>query len=465
MTAYIQAELPSMHNGIVQPVASRHASKLRNPVYAGNKNHPIHRWVSWIAGFSWEFAGDAIDRYVNPGLGRKSALVLDPFAGVGTTLIEAQRRGIASVGFEINPFPYLAAKAKLEAALVDPVAFRTQINCYVRAMMPVEHEIDKQGIHRAPQPCRVPPPGFHSRVPFFSPKVERKVLLSLDYIDSIEDGPLADLFRLAFASTMVSFSNYTYEPSLSSRPGAGKPLQENAPVVPTIAHKLWQMAEDMSLYIEELHQLGEPGQFDVHRQSFFDGASRLDDESVDLVVTSPPYLNNYHYVRNTRPHLFWLGYVSSPHDLQEYEVGNFGKYWQTVRDSAQVDLIFEMPQLARQIEELRQRNPHKGVYGGVGWANYAASYFNDSYRFIKELRRLLRPGGTAVIVVGNNVLQGIEFKVDEELARIARMLGLEGHSEIVRGQRVGTSIMGTGSREKVARPIELYEAAVIIAKS
>lgn len=437
---------------------------LSNPHFADNKTYPVHRWVNWIAGFSWKFAGEVIDRYIPPGTDRSKEIVLDPFAGVGTTLIEAQRRRIPTIGFEINPFAHLAARAKLEAVLVEPSAFRDQVNKYVSDLSCTEKIIDQSELEDVPLPKRQPPRGFRSRVPFFSPKVERKVLLTLDYIDEISDIPTADLFRLAFATTMVSFSNYTYEPSLGSRPGAGKPLQDNAPVVPTIAAKLLQMTEDIASYRTELGDFDVVSNFDVRLQSFFDGSKDLDNDSVSLVVTSPPYLNNYHYIRNTRPHLFWLGYVSSPDQLSTYEHQNFGKFWQTVRDGEPVPLAFEMPILAEQIEQLRGLNIHKGVYGGGGWANYAATYFNDSNRFVRELARVLKPGGTAVIVVGNNVLQGMEFKVDEELANIAHQVGLKGRSDIVRLQRVGSSIMGTGSRQKVGHRIELYEAAVTIQK-
>jgi len=60
---------------------------------------------------------------------------------------------------------------------------------------------------------------------------------------------------------------------------------------------------------------------------------------------------------------------------------NFGKYWQTVREQERIELSFSLPSsdLEEQLQTLRKINPDKGIYGGRGWANYAASYFNDCY--------------------------------------------------------------------------------------
>lgn len=434
---------------------------LRDTVYAGNKRAPIHRWVKWIAGFSAEFAGHAIDQYVVGSRRQAEALVLDPFAGVGTTLVEAQRRGVPSVGFEINPFAVLVSRAKLGAAKVDPGALRCEIERYALALGEVEAALDAREEWLAPRRQR--PPGFHTRVPFYSPAVERKVLHSLDYIDDLGDTIIADLFRLAFASTMVSYSNYTYEPSLGSRRGAQKPNIEQAPVADRIAAKLRDMADDVTDYTRELARLPEVPAADVRHVNFFKGSDSLSAGSVDLLVTSPPYLNNYHYVRNTRPQMYWLNFISTPGDQTWLETENFGKFWQTVRDEAPVELDFDMPRLGNTIAELRQvTSEKKGAYGGKGWANYAATYYNDSHRLVERLKRLLRPGGTAIIVVGNNVLQGVEFKVDEDLVEIGRLLNLEGRTELVRKTRVGSSIMGTGLRHRPTRQIELYEAAVVL---
>jgi len=70
--------------------------------FADNKHRPIHRWVPWIAGFSSEFVRDTFNRYLSSKRS-KPAVVLNPFCGVGTTLIEALRCGHDTVRFEINP--------------------------------------------------------------------------------------------------------------------------------------------------------------------------------------------------------------------------------------------------------------------------------------------------------------------------------------------------------------------------
>ncbi|MFQ5341247.1 MAG: DNA methyltransferase [Anaerolineae bacterium] len=83
-------------------------STFHDPAFSGNKSLPIHRWVPWIAGFSSHFVEDVLDRYLDD-----KGTVLDPFAGVGTTLVAAVLQGHDAVGFEINHYAVLACRAKV----------------------------------------------------------------------------------------------------------------------------------------------------------------------------------------------------------------------------------------------------------------------------------------------------------------------------------------------------------------
>lgn len=122
----------------------------------------------------------------------------------------------------------------------------------------------------------------------------------------------------------------------------------------------------------------------------------------------------------------------------------------------------DLPKLAELLAKLRTQNGAKGAYGGPGWANYAAAYFNDCQRFCQITRRLMRPGGTAVIVIGNNILQGIEFQTDRLFADMARQQGFEiVDLHQVRRKRTGTSIVNSSVRVgTVKQRTRLYETAI-----
>lgn len=264
---------------------------------------------------------------------------------------------------------------------------------------------------------------------------------------------------------MISFSNYSYEPSLSSRPGAGKALIENASVKLTVCRKLDEMLEDVKWVHQNHGDTWRLRQREVVLGSYFN--SRLRKDSISLIVTSPPYMNNYHYVRNTRPQLYWLGLIHGPEELRKYEEESFGKFWQTVRQAPAIELNFEFPELAAKIECLRSLSVERGGYGGPGWANYVATYFNDCNRFLGIVKRQLKPEGRAIIVVGNSIIQGIEFKVDQLLAELAERRGLAVEEiRVVRTKRVGNSIIDSsvrnGQEKGYKHKTQLYDAAVIL---
>ena len=421
---------------------------FRDPAFMANRGAPVHRWVPWIAGFSRHFVQDALARHLEG-----HSVVLDPFAGVGTTLVEADLAGHEAVGFEINPYAVFAARAKLAAHRLEPAHLGAAITDFLAHM----EECEKSG--RPPQAS--PPAAFRTRAPFYSPAVERKVLLAFDFMATLE-GPVAALFRLAFAATMVGYSNYSYEPSLGRKASAGRPDVEDDDVAGVIAAKVRQMADDAAWYRDARAR---PDRDDglVHERSFFEGYSALEKGSADLLVTSPPYLNNYHYNRNTRPHLYWLGFYAAPSDLKRLEELNVGTYWQNARDQARIDLdrSIDDPAIREAVDEVRRRNPEKGVYGGNGWANYAARYFNDCARFVDGAAWCLRPGASALVVIGNSILQGVPIPTDRFFASIARARGFEVVGiHVPRETRVGSSIVESTVRAGKAAGSALYESVV-----
>ena len=421
---------------------------FRDPAFMANRDAPVHRWVPWIAGYSKHFVEDALARFTD-----SPSVVLDPFAGVGTTLVEADLAGHEAVGFEINPYAAFAAQAKLKAHLVDPDYLRSTVDRFMVFM--------EKGVRRRTKPRTIPPALFRTRTPFYSPKVEHKVLLAWDFIADREPR-ITDIYRLAFAATMVNYSNYSYEPSLGRKATVGRPDVDDYNVAEAMMSKVLQMADDSAWYRDTRDpRRRKDGR--ILKRSFFDGYSNLEAGSVDLLVTSPPYLNNYHYNRNTRPQMYWLGFCSSPSDMKYLEELNFGTYWQNARDQDHVELdpSIEDKTIRQTLAKVRQKNPDKEIYGGSGWANYAARYFNDCSRFLEGAAWCLRPGATALVVIGNSILQGVPIPTDRFLAKIAAARGFEvAGIHVPRAARVGNSILNSSVRAGKTNGNALYEAIV-----
>ena len=430
-------------------------SSFSDPAFASNKTQPIHRWVPWIAGFSKEFVNDSIKRHIEC-----NGTILDPFAGVGTTLVESHVTENDSIGFEINPYAYFACKTKINSLQIDEEMFNDEIerfsSFYIKNLNSKYHVLSKE------------PNGFKTRIDFYSPKVLHKVLILMDFIQSIEDPNISDLFKLAFTSTMVKYSNYSYEPSLGTRRGSGKGDIEDYDVREVTIQKLLEFLKDIAWIKKTVANQRVPTS-KIINDSFFNYKDHLSKKTIDLIITSPPYLNNYHYNRNTRPQIYWLGFANGPGDLKPLEESNFGNFWQTVRDREEIDFIFDVPDidLIEKLAQIKKINPEKGVYGGSGWANYAVSYFNDCYKFSKGIEFSLKKGGTALVVIGNSILQGITIPTDEYFAKIAESVGLEiVEIHIPRSKRIGNSIIQSDVRvSKPTKGHRLYEAIVELRKS
>jgi Predicted DNA modification methylase len=433
---------------------------FRDSSFAKNKNLPLHRWVPWVAGFSANFVEDAINHYLPQK--HSEAWVLDPFAGVGTTLAEAYVGGLNVVGFEINPYAALATKIKLHAMKIPVRDLNRQIAAFEQFMEKSESRSLKR------EPHTQAPTGFSGRTQLFSPKVERKVLYALDFINLIEAGIIRDIFRLGLGSVMVSFSNYSYEPSLTRRAAVAKPNIEDANVGLSVSAKLHLMLEDIGWVQGHMKAAGYRPKAKVFSKTIFSALECLEQRNfVDLLVTSPPYLNNYHYPRNTRPQLHWLGFTSGTGYNGARENESFGKFWQTVRDSQPIPLAFDMPELSEIIGAIRCRNTEKGQYGGPGWANYVATYFNDSHRFCQLLCQLLKPKAVSIIVLGNSIIQGVEVKTDHFFGKIGELAGLKFEdNHLLRNKRTGSSIIQSSVRvEEAQAKTVLYESGVVLRKA
>ena len=159
----------------------------------------------------------------------------------------------------------------------------------------------------------------------------------------------------------------------------------------------------------------------------------IENEIVDLVFTSPPYLNNYDYSDRTRLKMYFWGEANNWSDItQKVRTGLIMSATTQVVRSEYIkgnllsnDFCHTVPDLALElkpkIEELTQRRLQKG--GKKSYDIMVAGYFNDMLKVFQEMFRVLKPGGAFVLILGDSAPYGVHILTDMYLGEVGKAIG------------------------------------------
>lgn len=355
----------------------------------------------------------------DPTLTQPGDLVLDPFAGSGTVLLEALLAGRNAVGADANPLARLVSSAKV--ARYDIRRLRQTLDELMDALP-----------RRA---CTGPPAGINVDY-WFSPRVTSELLRLREGIAMVDAGTVRQFLDVCFSCCVRKVS--LADPRLSV------PVRLRAERYPQ-DHWLWKRTTARLRHLDQVDVVAEFRRIadsniaraeilerdrdpcssaeiissdarklvrEYGRQS--DG-TRLADGTVQLIITSPPYAGAQKYFRASSLSLGWLGFVESG-TLRSREGSSIGREHFPKQEYAEV---VETGVLDADVflKEIREINPLR--------AHIAAVYLTEIREFIKEATRVLASDGHFVLVIGNNQVCGREFRTADYLASIARSAGLE----------------------------------------
>jgi hypothetical protein len=257
----------------------------RLPTNLTTRHHQIHRWYNFIAGFSPEFVRACIDE-VKPG---QDGFVLDPFAGAGTTLVEAQLAGLSSVGFEPHPFFADMARAKLTVDLISDDIDLLEHSILVSLSVDV-------------RPDDVWRDGVLSFLRKVVPEGSLSELASCPRLVNSLPARLQPVFRLIVSRTLEGASQSKTD-GIYKAPTSTKHALSARTVLTSVCSELR----------EDLARTGDrPEALVIERPAgdeVIQGAS--------LCVTSPPYLNNFDFAEMTRMELYFWGWATSWREITE----------------------------------------------------------------------------------------------------------------------------------------------------
>ena len=262
--------------------------------YQGNRAIPGFRWMKYKEGFSRTLVEQFIDEY-------QSTAVLDPFAGIGTTVLVAAGKGKTATGIEIMPVGVLAANGIAEAANgVSKDALESAGASLIDRVSADD-----------PAPSDFAFPHVRITEAAFPEPTELAIAKARQFIASVSNEGIRTLLNLA-CMTILEQVSYTRKDGQYLRWDyrSGRNLRARVHKGPILSFRealgsrLFEMVQDIDILKNEYGH-GYP--------NFMTGSSlelmhQLPDAQFDMTITSPPYANRYDYTRTYALELAWLGY-------------------------------------------------------------------------------------------------------------------------------------------------------------
>jgi hypothetical protein len=372
--------------------------------FIDNMRLPVHRWFRYSAGFSAEWV-----KYLLAERRGDDVRLFDPFAGSGTTCLAADEMGVPSYGLEAHPFVFRIAKAKT-CYTADPDRFMAKAGLAFQAAEKIRsRSVD---LPKLMLQCYSP------ETLDYLGRFRRAVELELD------DTPEAELLWMSLVSALRTVSKAGTAPWQYVLPGRRK----TTPPAPEIAlRKTVQMIEtDIRFLARRAKPLANLCLGDART------CAPVPDGWATLVVTSPPYANNYDYADATRLEMTFMGEIQGWGDLQETVRRHLVRACSqhVPPKSINLDEVLAAPELApirdeivqvcRELSAVRLERGGKKTYN-----NMVACYFSDLAKVWTALRRVCASPSEVCFVIGDSAPYGVYVPVIEWLGKLALAAGFD----------------------------------------
>jgi len=333
-----------------------------------------HGYHTYPAKFIPQLAARLIEEF-----SYENDIVVDPFMGSGTTIIEAMLAKRFGLGVDINPVAYLIAKVK--STPINPFLLEKE---YVKLETDLQARMNGKADLFAKYAHEVVPD--NNRIDYWFPQKQKERLgIIFGRINDIRDDDVRDFFLIAFSQILKSCSIWLQK---SIKPTRDKNKIPSEPLDTFLRQVKFMLKRN-----EEFWKML-PEKVRINLESYrlvkcLDARTLpIDDYSAKLIVTSPPYVTSYEYADLHQLTAIWFRHCNS---LQEFRKKFIGTAYSDRND---IDL---QSQIANKI---------CAQLGTGKKAKEVRNYFADMLECFQEMYRVLKIGGKACIVIGNTELKG-----------------------------------------------------------
>jgi len=344
--------------------------------------HGYHRYP---AKFIPQIVSRLAEKYTKEG-----DFIVDPFGGCGTTLVESKVMGRPSIAVDINPVAVLITKAKITPINPDKIEkeFAT-----LQKKLETYNENTKV---KAPE---------HERIDYwFKPEQKRRLAFIFAEISKTKDQDVQDFFFCGFSNILKNCSIWLQKSNKPTRDFEKKPSEP----IKTFLKQIKMMLRGNTRLFE---MLSEKGYLKVPSKVICTDARTIPakDDSVSLIVTSPPYVTSYEYADLHQLTALWLEYTK---DLSDFRKRFIGTSYHNKKDLALNSTLAE--NIRKKLLEKDKKT-----------AEEVSTYFSEMNHVFIEMKRMLKKGGKTCIVIGNTSLKGVKILNAEVFVEQLQNLGLK----------------------------------------
>jgi hypothetical protein len=387
----------------------------------------LNRAYSFALDFDDELVSGILDRL---GANHRS-VILDPFCGTGTTLLESKRRGIQSFGIDANPVCVLIARAKLDwkvSRRQTSQSLKAVIRKFKRGYSYYLKQFEtqkKSGRYYSPLEHRLfrhttagrflVESGMMERG-WISPRPALRALMLSEIIERhVEDYRVRRFLLLSLLGLIVpDISNMRYGPEIYV-----SKKRRDINLIELFAHKVEVNLDDLARL-----RLEQPRTADsrvVLGDSVNGTLQDMRARSIDFVVTSPPYPCEHDYTRMTRLELVLGGYVSSQADIRSVKQRLIRCCTRNIySDDSLTRHVARFPGVNDLIARIERKSRDRSHGFARLYGRVVGEYFGGMKLHFEKVSRLLRSGGKCAYVVGDQAsFFSVQIKTAEILARLA----------------------------------------------
>jgi DNA modification methylase len=383
------------------------AQEARSGTFTDNMKLPIHRWFRYSAGFSAAWVEDVLQT-------SNATIVLDPFVGSGTVCVAADKLGVTSYGIESHPFVFRLARGKIawaESIDLFEIAIATLIETAMKMNIKVNINDTPMLITKCYSDENLH--DLHSiKLAYFE--------LSSGWSKSIDDLVFLTINSILRATSNVGTAQWQYVLPNKTKSRVTSPY--------TALNLQSKMMIDDMRFIQSNSKKTQANLLQSDARTLLG----VPDKSIDLVLTSPPYANNYDYADATRLEMTFWGEINSWGDLHEsvrqYLICSSSQH--ASKDKIKLDLLLNNPDLISIAEELsivcKELDKIRKTKGGnKAYHLMIAAYFGDMAKVFKALRRVTKVGATVCLVIGDSAPYGVHAPVERWFGEMALAYGFE----------------------------------------